>query len=107
MQHVEERVDLPGSARMVLVDNVVPFDPEPQIFEAMLEGWARQQRVRFLKKETIDRRLALVRRASRFSGQYPRLGPVGGGSAAAVLARGSPGVVGDRAPRSDVVPAHG
>jgi site-specific recombinase XerD len=71
MQHVKERVDLPGSARMVLVDNVVPFAPEPQIFEAMLEGWARQQRVRFLKKETIDRRLALVRRASRFSGQYP------------------------------------
>lgn len=66
-----ERVDLPGSARMVLVDNVVPFDPEPQIFEPMLEGWARQQRVGFLKKETIDRRLALVRRASRFSGQYP------------------------------------
>ncbi|MET9718235.1 site-specific integrase [Streptomyces rochei] len=66
-----ERVNLPGSARMVLVDNVVPLDPEPQLFEAMLEGWARQQRVRFLKKETIDRRLALVRRMSRFSGQYP------------------------------------
>ncbi|WP_102914277.1 hypothetical protein [Streptomyces cahuitamycinicus] len=66
-----ERVDLPGSARMVLVDNVVPLDPEPQLFEAMLEGWARQQRVRYLKKETIDRRLALVRRMSRFSGQYP------------------------------------
>ncbi|MFZ4178670.1 hypothetical protein ACOZCI_31110 [Streptomyces griseoincarnatus] len=68
---MKRRVDLPGAAQMVLADNVLPLDPEPQVFEAMLEGWARQQRVRFLKKETIDRRLALVRRASRFSGQYP------------------------------------
>ena len=37
----------------------------------MLQGWARQQRVRFLKAETIQRREDLVRRVVRYSGQYP------------------------------------
>jgi divalent metal cation (Fe/Co/Zn/Cd) transporter len=37
----------------------------------MLEGWARQQRVRFLKADTIRRRLELVRRFFAFCGLYP------------------------------------
>ncbi|MFS0699326.1 tyrosine-type recombinase/integrase [Cellulomonas sp. 179-A 4D5 NHS] len=39
--------------------------------DAMLEGWARQQRVRFLKRDTIAHRLRLVRRMVEFSNLYP------------------------------------
>jgi hypothetical protein len=41
------------------------------VFEAMLQSWARQQQARFLKEETIERRVALVRRMAVFTGQYP------------------------------------
>jgi len=37
----------------------------------MLDGWAAQQRTRFLKATTIDNRLRLVRRFAEFSNQYP------------------------------------
>ena len=37
----------------------------------MLEGWARQQRARFLKQNTIGPRLDLVRRFAAFTNQYP------------------------------------
>jgi hypothetical protein len=56
----------------VLADNVVHLDPAPAVFEAMLEGWSRQQRTRFLKWEsTIKPRLSLVRRFAEFTNQYP------------------------------------
>jgi hypothetical protein len=48
----EALADLPGAAGELLADGVVYLDPAPAVFEAMLEGWARQQRVRFLKAET-------------------------------------------------------
>jgi integrase/recombinase XerD len=65
-------VDLPGAARMALVDGVVHLDPAPAVFEAMLQGWATQQRARFLKESgTIQPRLDLVRRLARFTNQYP------------------------------------
>ncbi|MEU3855731.1 tyrosine-type recombinase/integrase [Streptomyces sp. NPDC029554] len=65
-------VDLPGAAHLVLADGVVHLDPEPAVFEAMLEGWARQQRTRFLdEKATIKPRVSLVRRFAEFSNQYP------------------------------------
>lgn len=64
--------DLPGAAHLVLADGVVHLDPAPAVFEAMLEGWARQQRTRFLKPDsTIKPRLSLVRRFAAFTGQYP------------------------------------
>ena len=64
--------DLEGAAHLVLADGVVHLDPAPAVFEAMLEGWARQQRTRFLKWEgTIKPRLSLVRRFAAFTGQYP------------------------------------
>src|SRR5215218_9808969 len=71
MQRVDEVLDTPGSARLVLAEGVSYLDPAPAVFEAMLQGWARQQRVRFLKAETIKRREDLVRRVVGFSGQYP------------------------------------
>jgi len=64
--------ELPGAAGLELVDGVVHLDPAPAVFEAMLTGWARQQRTRFLKdRGTIEPRIALVRRLADFSSQYP------------------------------------
>ncbi|MFD4855335.1 hypothetical protein [Streptomyces atratus] len=42
------------------------------MFDAMLEGWARQQRSRFLNFDaTIKPRLSLLKRFVEFSDQYP------------------------------------
>lgn len=41
------------------------------MFGAMLDGWARQQRARFLQDDTINPRLRLVRRLAEFTGLYP------------------------------------
>jgi site-specific recombinase XerD len=69
---VAKAADLAGAAHLTLVDGVSYLDPGPAVFEAMLEGWARQQRTRFLKWDaTIKPRLSLVRRFAEFSGQYP------------------------------------
>lgn len=62
---------LEGAARFVLVDGVSYLDPATAVFEAMLDGWQRQQRVRFLKASTIKGRVELVQRLATFSGQYP------------------------------------
>jgi site-specific recombinase XerD len=56
---------------LVLADNVVPLDPAPAVFEAMVEGWARQQRARFLQHSTIHGRVALLRRLVGFANLYP------------------------------------
>ncbi|MGB7795429.1 MAG: hypothetical protein WBL53_04085 [Pseudonocardiaceae bacterium] len=65
-------VDLPGAACVALVGGVVHLDPASAVFEAMLQGWATQQRARFLKEVgTIQPRLDLVRRFARFTNQYP------------------------------------
>lgn len=68
---MERVVDLPGAAHLMLVDGVVHLDPAPAVLEAMLDGWALQQRSRFLKATTIKARLDLVRRLVSFSNQYP------------------------------------
>jgi hypothetical protein len=69
---VARAADLPGAAHLVLAEGVVHLDPASAVFEAMLEGWARQQRTRFLKWDsTIQPRLSLVRRLATFSNQYP------------------------------------
>ncbi|MGF1427097.1 tyrosine-type recombinase/integrase [Kitasatospora sp. LaBMicrA B282] len=61
----------PGAAHLMLLDGVVHLDPEPAVLRAMLDGWARQQRVRYLKADTIGRRESLVNRLVTFSNQYP------------------------------------
>jgi len=69
---VGRAADLPGAAHLVLAQGVVHLDPATAVFEGMLDGWARQQRTRFLKWEgTIKPRLSLVRRLAEFSNQYP------------------------------------
>jgi hypothetical protein len=47
------------------------LDPSAAVFEAMLDGWARQQRTRGLAADTIRGRLALTRRLAEFTSQYP------------------------------------
>ena len=74
MQHVSlspSDAALPGSAGLVLAREVAFVDPEAGIFEAMIEGWRRQQRVRFLKSDTIKHRVRVVRRMAESSNQYP------------------------------------
>ena len=55
----------------MLVDGVVHLDPEQAVFQAMLAGWERQQRTRFLKDATIGPRVMLVRRVAEFTNAYP------------------------------------
>jgi site-specific recombinase XerD len=62
---------LAGASHLVLVPGVTHLDPESAVFEAMLEGWALQQRTRFLKAETISSRLRLARRVAEFANEYP------------------------------------
>lgn len=61
-----ERSNLAGAAHLVLAPGVTHLDPEMAVFEAMLEGWALQQRTRFLKHSTIASRLRLARRVAEF-----------------------------------------
>lgn len=60
-----------GSAGLVLLEGVVHLDEEQAVFEAMLEGWARQQKSRMLGDSTIDARGALLRRFRDFADTYP------------------------------------
>src|ERR1700694_918221 len=66
-----EAGDLAGAAHLVLVPGVAHLDPESAVSEAILEGWALQQRPRFLKAETISSRLRLARRVTEFVNEYP------------------------------------
>src|SRR5487761_1652210 len=60
-----------GSAALVLVEGAVPLRPEPALFDAMLEGWSRQQSARRLTVPLIDGRVRLVRRFAAFTGDWP------------------------------------
>jgi site-specific recombinase XerD len=55
----------------VLVDGATPLRPEPALFEAMLEGWCRQQAARRLSGPLIEGRVRLVRRFQAFTGAWP------------------------------------
>ena len=50
MQRVSDlrMAGLTGAAHLALAHGVVHLDPASAVFEAMLEGWATQQRARFL-----------------------------------------------------------
>jgi site-specific recombinase XerD len=68
---VAEGRHLPGSAALLLADGVAYLDPATAVFTAVLDGWAAQQRTRFLKANTIEGRLTLVRGFAEFSNEYP------------------------------------
>lgn len=57
-----------GSAALVLVGGATPLRPEPALFEAMLEGWRRQQVSRRLSGPLTDGRERVVRRFAEFGG---------------------------------------
>ncbi|MFZ0045282.1 MAG: hypothetical protein WAL16_05565, partial [Streptosporangiaceae bacterium] len=59
-----------GSAALVLVDEATPLRPEPALFEAMLEGWQRQQAARRLSVPLVGGRVRLVRRFQAFTGAW-------------------------------------
>ncbi|WP_405656939.1 tyrosine-type recombinase/integrase [Streptomyces sp. NBC_00079] len=65
------RLDLPGAAHLELVEGVAYLDESAAVFDAMLEGWARQQTSRMLQPTTINPRLSLMRRFRNFTGEYP------------------------------------
>jgi len=60
-----------GSAALVLVEGAVPLRPEPALFDAMLEGWRRQQVARRLSASIVDSRERTVRRFQSFTGVWP------------------------------------
>lgn len=60
-----------GSAALVLVDGATPLRPEPALFDAMLEGWRRQQSSRRLTGSLVDGRERIVRRFAEFTGAWP------------------------------------
>lgn len=60
-----------GSAGDVLTDGVALLDESRSVFDAMLEGWGRQQQSRSLAPGTMTMRERTVRRFHQFTGQYP------------------------------------
>lgn len=62
---------VPGAAHLVLAPGVVHLDEPGAVFEAMLGGWARQQRSRLLSEVTIGSRLSLIGRFAEFVGSPP------------------------------------
>jgi Phage integrase, N-terminal SAM-like domain len=66
-----KRADLDGAAHLMLAPGVRHLDEETAVFQAMLEGWKRQQDSRYLRERTIGARLRTVRRFAEFTGQYP------------------------------------
>jgi integrase/recombinase XerC len=65
------RVDIEGAAHLVLPDGLAHLRPDEAVFEAMLEGWARQQASRQLSMTTIEQRDKQVRRFASFTNDWP------------------------------------
>jgi integrase/recombinase XerC len=61
----------PGPAALVLMDGATPLREEPALFEAMLEGWRRQQQSRRLGWWIVGSRERTVRRFQAFTGAWP------------------------------------
>jgi integrase len=59
------------TAHDLLPSDVGLLHPEQHVFEAMIEGWGRQQRSRQLKQSVIESRIALIRAFGRHAERYP------------------------------------
>jgi hypothetical protein len=55
----------------VLVEGVPLLHPEPQVYEAMLEGWSNQMMARNLAPATIQNRVRQVRAFGEHAGAFP------------------------------------
>jgi site-specific recombinase XerD len=60
-----------GAASETLAEGVIHLDPEPAVFDAMLQGWAAQMASRGLKRTTMQSALWLVRRFAAYTNDYP------------------------------------
>ena len=60
-----------GAASETLAEGVIHLDPEPSVFDAMLQGWAAQMASRGLKRTTMQSALWLVRRFAAYTNDYP------------------------------------
>ena len=60
---------VPGA--LTLVSGVSLLHPDVQVFEAMLDGWARQQASRNLSSRTTEASAMVVRRFQAHSGEFP------------------------------------
>lgn len=61
-----------ASAQLVLLQGESLLHPEDAVFEAMIEGWGRQQRGgRRLQPDTISDRQSVVRRFTEYTNAYP------------------------------------
>jgi hypothetical protein len=56
---VNEKSALVGTATSILPDGLAYLDAEERVFDAMLEGWRRQQVSRGLKRDTIHGRATI------------------------------------------------
>ncbi|PBD02391.1 site-specific recombinase XerD [Streptomyces sp. Ag82_O1-15] len=66
------RPTITGAARLELVDGIALLHPEDAVFEAMLSGFAKQQRGgRRLQKRTVEGRDGQLRRFAKFTNEYP------------------------------------
>jgi len=67
----EGRRGLSGSAGLVLTEGLALLHPEPQLFGAMLEGWANQMLARNLAAATITARVREVRAFQAHNNEFP------------------------------------
>lgn len=62
---------IPGAAKRHLPTGVEFMYPKESVFEAMLDGWAKQMKSRALASLTIENRVRLVKRLQEFTNDYP------------------------------------
>jgi hypothetical protein len=60
-----------GAAKLLLVGGVPLLHPEPQVFDAMLDGWRNQMLARNLSAGTIRNRLTQVRAFAGHCNAFP------------------------------------
>ena len=64
-------VEVAGAAHLVVVSGATLLRPDAQLFDAMLEGWSRQQTARRLSPATISSMHGLVNRFQVHTGVFP------------------------------------
>lgn len=60
-----------GSARLSLADGVLFLNEPRAVFDAMLDGWSKQQQSRMLGESTIRSRINLLARFQQFTDTFP------------------------------------
>jgi hypothetical protein len=66
-----DRVIAFPSVAALIPSDVALLDPEEHVYNAMVEGWKRQQQSRALRSDTIAMRVKLIARLHLFTNAYP------------------------------------